>query len=195
MKKIISLCIVATVVMSYSLVYAVTVNESLSSGIVRFHIIANSKSEEDNRIKLDVRNYISDKLANSNISPYTEAYTQECERLANIKLKELGAKYTAVAKFERVYIPMKSYKEITLPSGYYNAVRLILGEGEGENWWCVAYPALCFSEEMEGALSQKGTEKLIKIIPQDIYEMITDDVKYRLYIVDLVGKLLEKTSR
>lgn len=194
MKKILALCIVATAVMSYAVVYAVTVNESLSSGIVRFHIIANSDSEKDNRIKLDVRNYISEKLANSNLSPYTQSYAKECERLANIRLKEMGAKYTAVAKFERVYIPMKSYKEITLPSGYYNAVRLILGEGRGENWWCVAYPALCFSEEMEGALTKKGTEKLIKIIPQDIYEMITDDVKYKLYIVDFVGKLLEKTS-
>lgn len=194
MKKILTIMLIVVVVFSFAIVYADGINEALSSSILRLHIIASTESEADNLIKLNVRDYISENLAVTKLVPYTTAYTQECERLANIRLNELGIDYTATAKLERVYIPKKSYKGLTLPSGQYNAIRIVLGEGEGQNWWCVAYPALCFSEEMKGTLSDEGKNKLIKIIPNDIYEVITDETEYRFFVVDIIGKLLEKST-
>lgn len=195
MKKLSIIFLVFTVVFAYAAVYAQGVNEILSSSIVRFHIISATESDKDNKIKLDVRDYISEKISESDIAPYTQAYAKECERLANIRLLETGADYKARGRLERVYIPRKSYKGITLPSGYYNAIRLVLGEGEGENWWCVAYPSLCFSEDVNGAMSEQGTQKLIEIIPQNIYELISDETEYRFYIVDLIGRIMGKTSQ
>ena len=189
-----SIILMSAVVLSYALVYADGVNKALSTSILRLHIIAATESEEDNRIKLEVRDYISEKLADTKLVPYTIAYTEECERLANTRLNELGVDYTAKARLERVYIPKKSYKGLTLPSGQYNSIRVMLGDGMGENWWCVAYPALCFSEEMKGELSDEGKNKLIKIIPNDIYDVITDETQYRFFVVDMIGKILEITT-
>lgn len=194
MKKILTIMLIIVAVFSYAIVYADGINEVLSSSILRLHIIAATESEADNLIKLNVRDYISENLAETKLAPYSREYTDECERLANVRLKELNCGYTATAKLERVYIPKKSYKGLTLPSGQYNAIRIVLGEGVGQNWWCVAYPALCFSEEMKGALSEEGKNKLIEVIPKDIYEVITDETEYRFFIVDLIGKILEKTT-
>ncbi|MEE0944873.1 MAG: stage II sporulation protein R [Clostridia bacterium] len=195
MKKISAIFLVLTVTFSYAVVYAQGVNEILSSELLRFHIISSSESEEDNRIKLDVRDYISERMTDCDISPYTQEYVMECERLANIRLLELGVEYKAKGRIERVYIPKKSYKGISLPSGYYNAIRLVLGNGEGQNWWCVAYPSLCFSEDVNGELSKRGTQKLIDSVPENIYELISDDAEYRFFIVDLIGRIIGKTSR
>ncbi len=191
MKRIISVLLVVTVMLSYAIVYAECVGKILSEELVRFHIIASSNSTEDQNIKLDVRDYVSAGLAECEIEPSTQEYRKECERLAKERLNELGIPYSASASFEKVYIPKKSYKNITLPSGRYNAIRLVLGKGEGENWWCVAYPPLCFAEEVAGELSDKGAKKLKDSVPSDIYDMITDKTEYRFYIVDLIGKLAE----
>ena len=79
--------------------------------------------------------------------------------------------------------------DITLPQGYYNAIRLTLGEGAGENWWCVAYPSLCFNETKSGKLSEPGKKILKENLPDDCYQIITEEKKYRLFIVDFISGL------
>ncbi|MBS7297538.1 MAG: stage II sporulation protein R [Eubacteriales bacterium] len=194
MKKVFVGILLVTVLLSFATVYAEIVNEIISAGVIRFHIIAASESEEDNRIKLDVRDYVSEHIKDTELVAYSREYVKECERLANVRLEETGTGYKAKATFEKVYIPKKSYKNITLPSGKYNAIRLVLGNGEGENWWCVAYPPLCFTEEVGGILSQDGEKKLKNELPEDIYGMISGDCEYRFFIVDLIGNISNKLS-
>lgn len=195
MKKVYVGILIVTVLLSFATVYAEIVNEIISAGVIRFHIIAASDSEEDNRIKLDVRDYVSEHIKDSDIVSYSETYIKECERLANIRLKDINAGYNAKATFEKVYIPKKSYKNITLPSGKYNAIRLVLGNGGGTNWWCVAYPPLCFTEEVSGMLSQEGEKKLENELPKDIYGMISGDCEYRFFVVDLIGNVSCKLTK
>ena len=84
--------------------------------------------------------------------------------------------------------------DITLPQGYYNAIRLTLGEGNGENWWCVAYPSLCFKESEDGKLSESGKELLKEKLPDECYKIITDERKYRLFIVDFICGITQKAN-
>ncbi len=192
MKKVLSAVLFMLSVSVYVLVYGQTVGKELTDNVLRFHIIANSNSNQDQEIKLAVRDFVSQELTDTEISPKTAEYVEKAENLANEYLRENDVSYTAVAKKERVYIPKKSYKNITMPSGEYDAIRLSLGKAEGENWWCVAYPALCFSENFDGELSDDGTKKLSESISGEALSVIEGEREYRLFIVDLVGKMLNK---
>ena len=189
MKKIMSVLLVIICMFSYMLVYAQSISGELSK-ILRLHIIAQSDSEPDQKIKLEVRDYVSQGLKECKENPYSREYLDRIEQLANERLAQLGAPYVASAGLERVYIPKKSYKNITLPSGRYNAVRVVLGRGAGQNWWCVAYPPLCFTEELAGNLSEEGKAVLKEKISGDTYDVITSEAEYRLWIVDLIGKIV-----
>ena len=191
MKKLLVLTLCVLSMLSYMLAYAEGVTGDLSRELVRFHIIANSDSEYDQAIKLDVRDYIC-----KNIGGYSSlaAYSDEILHLANERLAQLEAPYRACVRAERVFIPQKSYKNITLPSGRYRAVRLLLGKGGGKNWWCVAYPPLCFSESPDGEMSKNAELLLRGRLSPDGAGIIFGDAEYRLWTVDFAEKLLDKIT-
>ncbi|MEA4921498.1 MAG: stage II sporulation protein R [Clostridiaceae bacterium] len=126
----------------------------LSSKIVRLHVLANSDSEFDQAIKLKVR----DAVLQCGISEHPGEEELENIRLAAREcLIENGQDGRVTASFEKIYFETRDYDEFSLPAGYYDAVRVVIGNGEGRNWWCVVYPSLCtgFAEaEAEGVLSQ-----------------------------------------
>lgn len=190
MKKSLTAFMVLGTMLCYALVITEPVAENLSHGLLRFHIIAESNSEKDQRIKCDVRDYISEKLSDCDFVSLSD-YAEKAEYLANERLDIIGAAYDAKASVERVFIPKKSYKNITLPSGRYNAVRVEIGRAEGENWWCVAYPSLCFSEKMSGELSPGGEEKLRENLENDEFELVTSKPQIKFFVVDLMGKIRE----
>ena len=140
MKKLFTLLLSLLLIFSYALVYADGMSRAISEQVIRFHILANSDSQYDQSVKFKVRDYVSENLGDID---YDVNYLEKIENLANRKLLNLGVDYRAKAQYEWVYIPKKEYKNLKFPSGRYKAVRLILGKGEGENWWCVAYPPLC----------------------------------------------------
>ncbi len=195
MKKILSVTLLLLSAVSYMLLYTAFVRGELSDNILRLHILANSDSEKDQNIKLSVRDYISEGLRECTVSPKSDEYISYVEALAKDCLREMGTGYSAKAERERVYIPKKSYKNITMPSGEYNAIRVWLGEGKGQNWWCVAYPSLCFSESFDGSLSEEAMNKLKKTLSPETLSLITEKKEYRLYIVDLVGRIMEKMEK
>ncbi len=191
MKRSLTVLMVLGAMLCYALIITEPVAENLSRGLLRFHIIAESNSEEDQQIKCDVRDYISENLSNYDFVSLSD-YVARAELLANERLDIIGAPYNARASVERVYIPKKSYKNITLPSGRYNALQLKIGRAEGENWWCVAYPSLCFSENISGELSTDGEEKLRENLAEDEIELVKTKPKIKFFVVDLMGKIRER---
>ncbi len=142
------LCVVLTVVC------AATMNRTRvkDDSLIRFHVIANSDSVCDQTVKLKVRDAVLDQV---NAALTEAASKEEAEAIlreesdaiidtANEVLCAEGFSYTATAKLGTSVFPTKTYGNITLPAGKYNAYRIILGEGKGKNWWCVLYPPLCF---------------------------------------------------
>ena len=188
MKKIFSIIIVCLCTISYCICYSACVNANLSDNLLRFHIIANSDSDYDQNVKFAVRDYVSKNLAQDG------DLVSDSQRLANEYLSNSGIGYTAKATEEYVFIPKKRYNNIALPSGNYRAIRLILGEGTGKNWWCVAYPKLCFCEATNGKISQDGMDKLKKSLNNEGFCIIADDKCLRFKIVDITNSILEKIN-
>ncbi len=125
--------------------------EKLYSDVIRLHVIAESDSDEDQAVKLSVRDavleFVSDKMETA--VTYDDAYallsdmTDEIEEVASKRAAEKGHPVKAAVVFDREEYPVRYYDSYSLPAGEYMSMRIILGEGEGKNWWCVLFPPLC----------------------------------------------------
>ena len=140
-------------------------------GIVRFHVIANSDSQKDQNIKYMVRNSVFSKLENSLTNEllqaeadavtdvdrgeisrsYVREHLSEIESWAQDCLRARGCDYQAKAEFGVCAIPAKTYDDIYFPAGNYEALTITLGSGNGQNWWCVVFPALCLVDCRDSA--------------------------------------------
>ena len=174
-----------------------------SSGIVRLHVIANSDSEKDQTVKLAVRDALlslSEELSgNSELSlAFADEHKAELTAAANAVLLEHGCNYSCEVVTGNFHFPTKSYENITLPEGDYDAVRVVLGTGSGQNWWCVMYPPLCFTDSAKGAVSDENKEKLSELMGSAEYQMISDEniqVKPAFKAVEIWQSLKEKASQ
>lgn len=134
---------------------------------VRLHILANSDSEEDQALKLKIRDEIlsefsgeldgfdSTEEAKARIS----ALLPQIESFAEEKARELGYSYKVSATLSEEWYDTREYDSFTLPKGYYTSLRVIIGDGEGKNWWCVMYPPLCLDIATENAPKDDAVKK------------------------------------
>ena len=192
MKKLSMMWTTALCIFCLATAYSVWVQDALADGLLRLHIVANSDSQLDQSIKLSVRDEI---LARAKAQAST-ADADLCQAVAEEYLDSIGAPYTATASLENTYVPQKEYKSITLPQGNYNCIKVVLGDGMGENWWCIAYPPLCYTEGMFGDLSEDGALKLEKILNGEIMSVIenSDGINFRLKIVDEIQRLIKNCT-
>lgn len=133
--------------------------EQLRQSVLRLHILANSDSEEDQRLKLCVRDALlehSDELFGSSENlEEAESSVQEAMpeiiSIAEETLREQGCHSKVTAKLADVTFDERVYENITMPAGKYRALRIEIGEAKGHNWWCVMYPPLCLpaAEDVE----------------------------------------------
>lgn len=120
--------------------------------LIRFHVLANSDSEQDQALKRAVRDAIlkevSPKLAVSQSLAESRKVLQKLrpkmEEIARLVVKTWGKDYSVHTEYGHFSFPTKSYGSLVLPSGNYEALRVVIGEGQGSNWWCVLFPPLCF---------------------------------------------------
>lgn len=164
-KKLLIACclIIATAVCLWQYEATVTAKDTL----IRFHVIANSDSAPDQAVKLKVRDAVLAEYAAEleGCKGYEEAYKFLCQHreemtaIAQSTLEEWGFNYGAKVEMGRDIFPTKSYGDLTLPAGEYQAVKIILGQGEGKNWWCVMFPPLCFVDISQNV----GVAKLEKM--------------------------------
>lgn len=189
MKRIMISLIIGMFCAILSVVYTDSVMADLSDHLVRLHIIADSNSEEDQRIKLLVRDAIIEQTREQG-----QMSLEEVQSLAEHVLRENGFSYHARAEYGMFQFPRKMYDNIILPQGWYTGVRVVLGEGGGQNWWCVMYPPLCFTQETTGVLDENGQRQLADTLDAESYELITQnedvEIEMKLKIVELVQKAL-----
>ena len=132
--------------------------QELSKGLIRFHVVANSDSEEDQNIKLQIRDAVLESIQSDlkNIGDINAAKEYICENLpriqnvANAALEQLSVKQRAEVSFCKEAFDVRHYDTFSLPAGVYDSLRIIIGDGEGHNWWCVAFPALCLPATGDG---------------------------------------------
>lgn len=143
---------------------------------LRLHVIANSDSDDDQAVKLRVRDAVNEKMKEYSPTSLASAVrlvendSAEIVHLANEVLRKEGMDYEAKIEIGKESYPTRDYGTFRLPAGEYTSVRVVLGKGEGQNWWCVLYPPLCTYSSLEyddGSISVGLTK--------DQYELITGD--------------------
>lgn len=159
------------------------IQTDLQENLLRLHIIANSDSDYDQKIKLCVRDGL--------ISAGSYDTGQLTER-ANAVLDSLNAGYSANVCLRQRYVPQKVYKNIALPEGEYACIDVILGAGAGENWWCIAYPPLCFTEAVTGEMSESAENELKKRLSEESLKTIlkNENVTYKFKIAENFQKIM-----
>lgn len=156
------------------------IQQGIAQEILRFHVIANSDSEEDQVLKLKVKDAVTKALEPKldKASDITEARNILSEELNNLEelsdkiIKENGFTYTASASIEKGYFPLKVYGDLTLPPGEYEAVRIELGSASGRNWWCIMFPPLCFVDATYNVIPENSKEELKYVLTEEEYDSI-----------------------
>lgn len=176
------------------------VQEEIANEIIRFHVLANSNTTEDQEVKLKVKNkvvtYMQEKLSGCTTKDEAKAViNNEQEEIREIAVEELrqnGYSYPVKCELSKEYFPVKVYGDLTFPSGEYDAFRILIGNAEGKNWWCVMYPSLCLVNETYSVVPEDSKNKLKNILSEDDYEAIdTSDEKIN---ADASGDLVENNE-
>lgn len=167
-------------------------NTLLQRGIaektLRFHVLANSDSEEDQRVKLQVRDavlaYLEEAEQKRNPAAGREAQRQfllahleGMEAAANCILDAQKMNYRAVASLERCYFPDRTCGAVTYPAGWYEALRIRLGSAGGHNWWCVLYPRISFSDCLHAVGREGQLQELEETLTEAEYEELLREPK------------------
>lgn len=155
-------------------------SERLSQKILRFHVLANSDSPEDQAVKLQVRDgllkQIQDDVSKSaskdELLQYLSDKETELENLADEILRKEGVSYRADLCLETCSFPRRTYGDLTFPAGTYEAVRVLLGDGNGKNFWCVLYPSLCYSDSVRAVMPEDSREVLKSLIPEEDFSAL-----------------------
>ena len=166
----------------------------LTENFFRFHVLANSDSEEDQALKLKVRDavidYLEPGLKESNSKEATRAYVlnhlPEITDVAGRILQAAGSSYQLQVVVGESEFPTKSYGSVTLPAGRYESLCIQIGEAEGRNWWCVMFPTLCFVEETEAEVME---EDLAEHLPAEQNELIHQPRSFKFKLVEWYHKL------
>ena len=167
MKKIL---LYSMTVLLTALVIAVIPTEAdgaVYEDTVRLHILANSDSEEDQALKLKLRDDVlrefSDMLSKFDSADGARSALlsslDDIEAFAEKRIEEYGYGYTVNATLTEEWYDTREYEDFTLPKGYYSSLQIIIGEGEGKNWWCVMYPPLCLDMAVEDAPRDDAIKK------------------------------------
>ena len=167
--------------------------DRIAPSILRFHILANSDSREDQAVKLEVRSflldYIHDRLpetadSKEAVTTWLSENKRSLETAADSFLTEKQAPYQARLDLERTWFPTRVYDGLVVPCGTYDAVRVILGDGKGHNWWCVLYPQFCFLDEVCKEIPEESRKELQEKLNQGDYPLLEDhrpDIKIRFF--------------
>lgn len=162
--------------------------EAISDKVLRFHVIAKSDSENDQRRKLLVRDSVGAwmelKLQHAKDRADCEQIIDEnmdqIRAVAEQTLEQDGEAEQVRVQLANVEFPDKVYGDYTFPAGTYRALQIIIGDGEGHNWWCVLYPNLCFSSEGYDVTGEKAKQELTQVLSATEYQTLLREHRYRL---------------
>lgn len=196
MRKIIKLlAVLAVLAIALEFTGLALDRQTLRQSLIRLHVVAASDSEEDQSAKLQVRDaviaYVDEALKHvmtlEEAKTWLENNLPGIQQVANNVLDKLGLTHTAVVTLREEAFPVRHYDTFSLPAGVYNSLRITIGEGAGENWWCVVFPSLCLpavGENTEDVAAGAG-------FSQNLTNTVTRQEGYqvRFFFLDLLGKI------
>ena len=185
--KLKMICILAFLLFIYTTIcaisYAKSVSEDLENSVFRLHVIANSDSKEDQNLKYIVRDkllqymnsYLSNTSTKEDAIKIANEHLDEFKQVAINTIKEQGYSYNVNVKVGNFEFPTKTYGDISLPAGFYDALRVEIGEAKGQNWWCVMFPPLCFVDVTSGAVPEESKKELQNNLSEEEFALISDN--------------------
>lgn len=193
LTKILFLCDILVLLVIFGMLMAD--KDTLSDGLIRMHVVANSDSSEDQAVKLKVRDAITELLEPQMVKlsdpqsarEYLEDNLDNIRLTADNVLMNEGSSLKTKVTLCREEFPVRHYDTFSLPSGVYESLRITIGEGEGKNWWCVVFPSLCIpasSQGMESCAAGAGFSNTLtsSLTRENGYEI-------SFFILDCIGKL------
>ncbi|MBO5656684.1 MAG: stage II sporulation protein R [Agathobacter sp.] len=164
------------------------VQEGIADKVLRFHVLANSNKEEDQNLKISVRDAVG---------TYLGPFLQEADSLEDTKIivseqmdevlaicqktiQEQGFAYAVTGQLVSTDFPKKSYGVYTFPEGEYEALQIVIGSGGGDNWWCVLYPNMCFRGTLYEVVEEDAKEELQEVLSPEEYKGVFDSGKVKL---------------
>ena len=186
--------------------------DDIQDKLIRFHVIANSDTDEDQNLKLKVRDKVvevlSEKLSNVNSLEEAENVLKEnidyVDEIAKEVIEENNYTYEVNTMLSYENFPDKVYGDYIFPQGNYEAFRVIIGEGKGQNWWCVMFPSLCFVDESKNSVDSSDLKEEIENIEPKNNETtnenneknkessnVNNGVKFKFKIVEVIKGILD----
>lgn len=187
--------------------YVDAVSSDISNSVFRLHVIANSNSDEDQALKYKVRdnllNYMNNLCENCNSKEdaikIVSKHQEEFKQIALETVKNEGFSYDIKIEIGNFEFPTKHYGDISLPAGFYDALKVEIGKAEGRNWWCVMFPSLCFVDISSGIVPDESKEELQNVLSDEEYAIISDNnnpsIKLKFKLLELFTNNILTTAK
>lgn len=172
------------------------IQKEIAEKVVRFRVLPNSGKREDQDLKIQVRDSLLAEIepwieyADGQLSICTilENHMDQLRKTAEDTVKNYGQSDTVELSLGWTWFPEKTYGNCTFPEGKYQALVVKIGHGRGENWWCMLYPALCFTDALQPIVDEEQEQTLKKILPEEAYrEIKKENVRFSWKISSLLS--------
>lgn len=179
--------------------YADYISTDIVDSVFRLHVIANSDSDVDQNLKYTVRDnlleYMNELCVNCSTKEEAISIAQQniesFKQIALDTIKNEGFDYSVNVCIGNFEFPTKHYGDISLPAGYYDALRVEIGEAKGQNWWCVMFPPLCFTDVSSGIVPEESKEDLEETLTDEEFSIVSDnnsfDIKVKFKILEILN--------
>lgn len=177
--------------------YVQAVSYDISNNVFRLHVLANSDSEEDQNLKYLVRDSLLDYMnilcegvtSKKDAITLLSAHKDNFEDIALKVIRENGYDYSVKINIGTFNFPTKTYGDISLPAGMYDALRVEIGNANGKNWWCVMFPSLCFIDISSGVVGEDSKELLEDNLSEESYNIVSNtsntSIKFKFKLLEL----------
>ena len=183
-----------TFICAFSYVNAVSTN--IQDSVFRLHVIANSDSSEDQNLKYIVRDKILEYInsisgnqsSKEDVINLAKEHINEIQKIAENTIQENGYNYSVKLNIGNFAFPTKTYGDISFPAGYYDALKIEIGEAKGQNWWCVMFPPLCFVDVTSGVVPEESKEIIKENLSDEEYELVSEnnnEISFKFKIVEM----------
>lgn len=180
--------------------YAQNISSDIANSVFRLHVLANSDSDEDQALKYKVRDNLLQFMNSicSNCKTKEEAIEivsknqDEFKKVALETIKNEGYDYDVNINIGNFEFPTKNYGDISLPAGFYDALRVEIGEAKGKNWWCVMFPPLCFVDISSGIVPDESKEVLEDNLSEEEFALVSDNddlkIKFKFKLLEFFNQ-------
>lgn len=180
--------------------YAQNISEDIANNVFRLHVLANSDRDEDQNLKYKVRDslltYMNSICKNCKNKQEAIALVQEnkdvFQKIALETIRNEGYSYDVTIRIGNFEFPTKDYGDISLPAGFYDALRVEIGEAKGRNWWCVMFPPLCFVDISSGVVPEESKKLLENNMSEEEFALVSEDtnadIKFKFKVLEFFNQ-------